>query len=119
MKTILIVEDELSIADMLCSVLEDEGYQCVVARHGKEGLEKLGRQIPDLILCDVMMPILDGREFYRHVQAHEAYRSIPFVFMSAVAHTLEIEAFHYAALIPKPFQLKTLLQTVELVLASA
>jgi CheY-like chemotaxis protein len=65
MKTVLIVGDERPIAEMLGRMLEDEGYRVLTARDGREGLACLAHERPDVVLCDVMMPVLDGGDMGR------------------------------------------------------
>ena len=88
MKTILIVEDEHSIAEMLAAILEEVDYQVVIAGNGQEALTRLETTSPDLILSDIMMPIMDGRTLCRKLQAHPIYRLIPIVLMSAAYDTV-------------------------------
>jgi len=83
MKTILIVEDELILTEVLSAVLEDAGYHVVTVADGRAGLAALPTVQPDLVLCDVMMPIMDGREMCRRMQAAPAFRDIPVVLMTA------------------------------------
>src|SRR5436305_14931950 len=116
MKTILVVDDERSIVELLTAVLEDEGYHVVTAHNGKEGLAHLPISHPSMVLCDVMMPILDGREMCRRMQANPEYRSIPIVLMSAAARAGSLADCNYAALLSKPFDLDDVLNTVARVL---
>ncbi len=113
MSLILIVDDEFSIVELLRTLLEDEGYQVNIAHNGQEGLECLSRVRPDLVLCDVMMPVLDGREMCRKMAANPAYIGIPIVFMSAVRSSLHGLDCHYEAFLSKPFDLDEVLNTVE------
>ena len=110
MKTILVVEDEEAIASLVATVLEEEGYRVVTAANGREGLARLAESRPDLVLCDVMMPILDGREMYRAMRDDPAYRSIPVVLMSAGGESSVRGAD--AAFLAKPFDLDTLLNVL-------
>lgn len=112
MTTILVVDDELSIVELLTAFLEDEGYQVVTARNGEEGLACLTRLRPALVLCDMMMPVVDGREMCQKMQANPHYRSIPIVLMSAVSKALKLANCNYAAHLAKPFELDDVLRTV-------
>ena len=116
MTTILVVDDEVAITDLLQSLLEDVGYRVVTAVNGREALAVLGRQRPDLVLCDMMMPVLDGAGLCRAMQADAIYRTIPLVLMSAVRQKLLIVDCMYAAVVAKPFDLEVLLATVAYVL---
>lgn len=82
MTTILIVDDEYLIADILGFALEDEGYMTVTASNGKKGLEVLARERPELVITDFMMPGMDGLEFARAIRAREDSKSLPILLMS-------------------------------------
>ena len=112
MKTILIVEDERVIAEILSAVLEDEGYRVVIANNGKQGLDRLAEGRPDLVLCDIMMPGLDGRDLARAMSANAKYRTIPLILMSAAYIPLNKHDFPYTAFLRKPFDMDHLLDTV-------
>jgi CheY-like chemotaxis protein len=111
-KTILIVEDERVIAEILSAVLEDEGYRVVIANNGRQGLDRLAEGHPDLVLCDVMMPGLDGRELARAMSANLKYRSIPLIMMSAAQMPAHKRDFPYTAFLSKPFDMDQLVDTV-------
>ena len=113
MKTILVVDDEVTIADMLCAVLQDEGYHVVTAANGREGLARIEETHPDLVLSDVMMPVLDGRELARAMEANPHHQTIPLVLMSAVGESIIKDDCTYAAFVAKPFDLDQLLGTIE------
>lgn len=83
--TILIVDDNPTNIGVLADYLEAQGFTILVARDGESGLEKARYARPDLILLDVMMPGIDGFETCRRLKANEATRSIPVIFMTALA----------------------------------
>lgn len=112
MKTILVVEDELAIADMLSTLLADEGYEVLIAGNGREGLALVAQEHPDLVLSDVMMPILDGREMCRLIRAEPEYGDIPVVLMSAARDGAMSFECGQAAFLSKPFDLDRLLGLV-------
>ncbi len=64
-------------------LLKLEGYEALAAAHGREGLDLMRKQRPHLILCDVMMPVMDGYEVLREVRGDPDLRSIPFIFLTA------------------------------------
>jgi len=103
---ILIVDDEPLNIDYLEQELEDLGYETLSARNGHEALECVESQLPDMILLDIMMPIMDGFEVLRRLKAEEHWRDIPVVVISAlsdidnVAKGIELGAEDY---LPKPF----------------
>ena len=112
MKTILVVEDERVIAEILSAVLEDEGYRVVVAYNGTQGLDRLAEGRPDLVLCDVMMPGLDGRDLARAMWSDSEYRTIPIILMSAAHIPASKHDFPYTDFLRKPFDMDQLLETV-------
>jgi adenylate cyclase len=81
---ILIVDDEPFNVDYLQQELEDLGYETVSARNGQEGLEQVAAAAPDLILLDVMMPVMDGFTVCRILKSNDETRLIPIVIMTAL-----------------------------------
>lgn len=112
MKTVLLVDDEHAILDALSGILEDEGFRVVTAGNGREALARLGEWAPDVVLVDVMMPVMDGRELLREIQEDARWRHLPVVLMSAVPQSiLEREApLTCADFFQKPFDLWRLLE---------
>lgn len=117
MKTILVVDDEQPIREMLQTFLQEEGYQVIVAVHGREGLSRLGERLADLVLCDVMMPVCDGREMVRRMRETSRLSGVPVILMSAGSTPSDVDPRHYAALVTKPFDLFQLLDLIERVLS--
>ena len=70
MATVLVVEDEFGIADLIEAVLTDEGHRVVMAANGKQGLEVLAKEHPDLMFLDYMMPVMDGAAMLRAMGEH-------------------------------------------------
>jgi CheY-like chemotaxis protein len=116
--TVLIVEDEFAIADLLEMVLTDEGYEVVLAGNGRQGLERLAEgPLPDLVISDYMMPVLDGAGLIQAMQENEAQRDIPFIIMTSMPEaTIRARIKGYAAYVQKPFQLSAMLQLVTSIL---
>jgi len=83
MKKILIIEDEPEMRRNLLTILKLEKFQPVGAENGRAGLDAIKRDKPDLILCDVMMPELDGHGVLEALRKDEATASIPFIFLTA------------------------------------
>ena len=119
MKTILVVEDEFAIADMLHAVLEDEGYRVVLAGNGREGLARLADTRADLVICDVMMPVLDGREMLRLMKNDESMKTIPIIMMSAAESFSLNGDGRLVPFLNKPFTLDDLLEIVEAAIGKA
>ena len=114
-KRILVVEDSLTQAEMIRSLLEGAGYQVDLAGNGREGLEKVQSNPPDLIISDVLMPVMDGYDFCQAVKASEKTRRIPFVLLTQqntpqdILRGLTLGADNF---IPKPFEDEKLLERV-------
>lgn len=85
--TILVIDDNPTNLGVVTDYLEEYGFQIFVARNGKMGLKRAKHAEPDLILLDVLMPEMDGFETCRRLQADEATRAIPVIFMTALADT--------------------------------
>jgi DNA-binding NarL/FixJ family response regulator len=83
MKTILVIEDEPEMRRNITTLLRFKGYKPVAAENGRVGVDKARRERPDLILCDVMMPELDGYGVLRVLQADADLSFIPFIFLTA------------------------------------
>jgi len=107
---VLVVDDDPDILDALSEILEVEGYEVQRARNGREALQRLERGLPDLVLLDLMMPVMDGWEFARSLSP--AARP-PIIVLSAdrnvSSRAREIGAVEWLA---KPFELSELLAAV-------
>ena len=90
MKKILVIEDEPAMRSNLRDILELENFLPVIAADGTEGIATAKRELPDLILCDVMMPEQDGREVLAALRAHAATARIPFIFLTAKGEHADI-----------------------------
>jgi DNA-binding NarL/FixJ family response regulator len=90
MTKILIIEDDARTRDNLATILRMEGYQPFTAPDGKRGLEAAWSEKPDLILCDVMMPKLDGYGVLKALREDPDTRTIPFLFLTAKGDKLDI-----------------------------
>lgn len=110
-RTILVVEDEPSLADIVCLMLEMAGYAVAVAGDGREALGRLAEARYDLVLSDMMMPFLDGLGLAAAMHADPALRAIPLILMSAL-HRSPALAVPHAAFLRKPFEYQQLLATV-------
>ncbi len=114
--TILIIEDELAILKNICTILEISGFTCHKASSGDEAFLLLETLTPDLILCDVMMPEMDGFQVLQKLRENENTKAISFCFLSARADILDIDyglSLGANGYITKPFSAKDLVQTVQ------
>jgi two-component system, OmpR family, alkaline phosphatase synthesis response regulator PhoP len=119
MKTILIVEDEFAIADMLAATLEDEGYKTVLAGNGREALACLAQGRPDLIISDIMMPIMDGRKMLHVMQTEYNIKGVPIILMSAADEAIGIADNRTIFYVNKPFDLIQLIDLVSRLIGSS
>ena len=115
-KTILVVDDESSIAMVIRLLLDDLGVAVLSAPDGDTALGMIRERRPDLVISDVMMPGLDGRELCRIIRSDPELASIRLVLMSAV-HKLDLRDCEADGFLPKPFGLEMLEGMVERFLA--
>jgi len=119
MTTILVVDDEYLIADILCFALEDEGFMVVTASNGRKGLEVLDRERPALIITDFMMPVMDGQEFATAIRALPSANHLPIILMSgAQAHIGMQRSDLFDVVVPKPFNIDLIIAEVRKLLSS-
>lgn len=117
--TVLIIEDESDIANLVKFHLEKAGHTAIVAATGRMGLESIARQRPDLIILDIMLPDLDGLEVCRKIKRDAATSAIPVLMVSArgeendIVAGLELGAEDY---VTKPFSPRVLLARVRAII---
>jgi signal transduction histidine kinase/DNA-binding response OmpR family regulator/ligand-binding sensor domain-containing protein len=118
---ILIVDDEQETADMLTRYLA-KNYRILTAYDGEKGLDIAASQFPDLIICDIMMPKMNGYEFLSHIKADKKLEHIPIIMFSAkILDDDKIKAFNYGAdaYLTKPISLKYLKARIESLLSKS
>jgi CheY-like chemotaxis protein len=108
---ILIVEDDADLSEMIAQLLAVEGFRAETAVNGEEALAYLDHGRPDLILLDLMMPVMDGWEFRRRQQANPALADVPVVVMSAL-DAKRAGGVSAAAVLTKPIDFDRLLELV-------
>jgi two-component system response regulator VicR len=117
---ILCIEDEPEMIDLIRLILGRRGFEVIGAAGGKEGLEKVRQEPPDLILLDLMMPDIDGWEVYQQIKADEKTKQIPVIVVTAKAQSIDkVLGLHIAKVddyIAKPFSPQELLNSVDKVL---
>jgi DNA-binding response OmpR family regulator len=117
---VLVIEDEKSVRKTISELLEIKGYNVFSASGGKEGVKLAKELIPDLILCDIMMPEYDGYKVLKKLLAESKTALVPFIFLTAKAQMsdlrlgMELGADDY---IIKPFKAKELYKAIETRLA--
>jgi DNA-binding response OmpR family regulator len=119
-KMILCIEDEAEMIDLIRLILTRRGFDVRGANGGKEGLEIIRRDHPDLILLDLMMPDMDGWEVYQQMKADESTKDIPVIVVTAKAQSIDkVLGLHIAKVddyIAKPFSPQELMESVDNVL---
>src|SRR4051812_24195719 len=116
MKTILIIEDNTDVRENTAEILELANYKVLQAENGKAGVEVAQKMKPDLIICDIMMPVLDGYGVIHLLNKNQETANIPFIFLTAKSERtdfrkgMEMGADDY---ISKPFDDIELLNAVE------
>lgn len=111
MKTILVVDDEPAIRDVLLEILRDEGYQTVAAQDGLSALNLLDGMGIDLVITDTMMPRRSGVELLQAMREDPRLKDVPAIFMSAAARP-QLDGLGVFVFLPKPFDLAALLDAV-------
>ena len=112
---ILVVEDNVAILRGLAELLHDAGYEVMEATNGSEALEKMEKATPSLIISDIMMPVMDGYDFYRKVRDEPRWINIPFLFLTAKTEEEDIIkglSMGVEDYITKPFDMGMLLARV-------
>ncbi len=117
MTRILCIEDEAELREDIVEELSDAGYEMIDAANGREGYDAIVTHKPDLVLCDVNMPDMNGYELLTKLrESHEEYDDVPFVFLSALADRKDIIAGKKLGAddyLTKPVDFEMLLVTVE------
>jgi two-component system sensor histidine kinase/response regulator len=119
---ILVIEDTQSIKEELKDILSFEGMEVITAENGQEGIDRAKEYNPDLILCDIMMPIKDGYQVFNEIQHDVVLKDTPFLFLTAKATInnrrrgmiLGVDDY-----ITKPFDIDLLINSIKIRLAKA
>lgn len=114
MKKILIVEDDIAIRELLVEIFESEGYLVESGANGSDGIKSLEKETPDVILMDMLMPVMDGFAFRKETLKNPEWESIPLLAMSAQDQELgKLESYGITNFIHKPLELENLLSQVK------
>ncbi|MBR2313576.1 MAG: response regulator transcription factor [Akkermansia sp.] len=119
---VLVVEDDVDIAELVAFNLERQGWGCMLVHHGGEGWNQIQRLRPDLVILDVMLPGMDGMQIFREMKGNEMTRGIPVIFLTArgaLDDRLEGLSLGADDYVTKPFSPKELVLRVRNVLARA
>ncbi len=119
-RKVVIVEDEPGMIQFIELVLSDLGFEVIGALGGREGLEAIAREKPDLVLLDLMMPVVDGWGVYTEMKADEHLKTIPVIVITAktdsLTEQLSLDVARVQDFIKKPFDRAELLDSIAKVL---
>lgn len=115
--SVLVVEDDTSTAEFVEAVLRDDGYQVEIARDGVEALQNVERARPDVVLLDLLLPVMGGQSFMQELRRRRG-RSIPVIIMTAAREPEPEGPAQAEGLLLKPFELGDLLEEVRRVLGA-
>jgi DNA-binding response OmpR family regulator len=120
-RRVVYIEDEPEMIDLVRLILNRRGYEIIGANGGREGLDIVRAQIPDLVLLDLMMPDMDGWDVYQQMKADEHTQNIPVIVVTAKAQSIDkVLGLHIAKVddyISKPFSPQELVDSVERVIS--
>ena len=120
-KRLVYIEDEEEMIDLVRLILVRRGFTVIGATGGRQGLDLVRRETPDLVLLDLMMPDMDGWDVYQQMKADERTRDIPVIVVTAKAQSIDkvlgLTIAKVEDYISKPFSPQELLDSVEKVLA--
>jgi DNA-binding response OmpR family regulator len=115
-KKVLIIEDNLDIRENIVEILELSGYKVYAADNGEMGIAMALQYLPDIILCDIMMPELDGYGVLSQLNYQTQMIAIPFIFLTAKSEPMDLRRgieLGANGYLVKPFDAKDLLNTIE------
>ena len=116
MKSLLVVDDDPGVVTLIRAIFRSEGWDVATAHNGREAMDRLEGSEPDVILLDLMMPEIDGREFYRRAREHGTKSHV--VILSAYGSERACKELGADAAVAKPFEPETLIAKVEALAAS-
>jgi CheY-like chemotaxis protein len=119
MRTILVVDDELTISEVVELALSMHGFDVTIAQDGRDALAHLATHRPDVVLSDIMMPYVGGIELARIIHETPSLHDIPVILMSASGRPPTEAAGTHVAFLAKPFDVNLLLETIERALHGA
>jgi len=116
LKKILVVDDDPYILMSLEFLMKKNGYDVMVARNGTEALDIVEKQLPDLVLLDIMMPDVDGYEICKHIKGSKKLKDAKVVFMSAKSKEADIKKGYdlgASLYITKPFSTREMMKQIK------
>jgi two-component system, OmpR family, response regulator VicR len=119
-RRIVYIEDDPEMIDLVTMILSRRGYVVKGAHGGRQGLDMVFQEIPDLILLDLMMPGMDGWEVYQQIKSNDATKQIPVIVITAKAQAIDrVLGLHIAKVddyLAKPFRPQELIDSIENIL---
>ncbi|HET92247.1 MAG TPA: response regulator [Chloroflexi bacterium] len=118
---ILVAEDHILLLEGIRDILESEGYTVLSVTDGIQALQTMNQTLPDLVIADIMMPVLDGYALLKEIRARPEWSHTPIIFLTSRAENEDIQRGHDLGVegyITKPFDPDDLLNTVRTVLES-
>jgi DNA-binding response OmpR family regulator len=119
-RSVVYIEDDPEMIDLVTMILNRHGYKVKGASGGRQGLNTVLTDEPDLVLLDLMMPDMDGWDVYQQIKANEATRAIPVIVITAKSHSIDkVLGLHIAKVddyICKPFRPQELLDSIDRVI---
>lgn len=109
MKTILLVDDDLDLADAIADLFNEQGFHVDRCQDGREALEKLEHTLPDLLLMDGHMPVMGGLEAIKKIRGNIRYKNLPIILMSAETPTALQTEYQWTHFVKKPLQFNELI----------
>ena len=120
---IIYIEDDVEMIGLVKLILERKGYRVTGAEGGREGLELIQKELPDLVLLDLMMPDIDGWDIFQNMRGIEVTQNIPVIVVTAKAQNIDrVLGLHIAKVddyISKPFKPQDLISSVSKVLSKS
>ena len=121
-RKVVCIEDESEMIDLISLILKRQSVQVIGALGGRQGLEKIESEKPDLVLLDLKMPVMNGWEVYRRMKASREMKNIPVVVLTAMTRSLDeslnLQDGRVDDYITKPFRPRKLIESVNRVLKS-
>ena len=118
---VLVVDDEPSILMPLEFLMRKNGFQVFIARNGTEAIESVNRELPEVVVLDIMMPYVDGYEVCRHIREKKEMSGAKVIFLSAKSKEADIKKGYAVGAdlyIPKPFSTRFLMEKIKDLTAS-
>jgi two-component system, OmpR family, response regulator VicR len=120
-RRVVYIEDEQEMVDLVRLILGRKGIEVIGAGDGRDGIQKVQQEQPNLVILDLMMPDMDGWEVYKQLRAGDLTRSIPVIILTAKAQSIDkilgLQIAKVDDYVSKPFSPKDLIDSVEKILA--